>query len=80
MVTAAAADVREGSGAVVPFGRVPLMKMVFVPLTSATFTRLEFVGSLPFRIESKNVRFVLSSHPQTEYSWHRQTIGSDSFS
>lgn len=56
------------------------MKMVFVPLTSATFTRLEFVGSLPFRIESKNVRFVLSSHPQTEYSWHRQTIGSDSFS
>jgi hypothetical protein len=56
----------EGSGAVVPLIRVPLIKIVFVPLTMATVMRLEFVGSFPMT-ELRSVLLSLLSHPQTEY-------------
>ena len=67
LVTLTASAVKEeGSGAVVPLIRVPLIKIVFVPLATATVMRLEFVGSFPMT-ELRSVLLSLLSHPQTEY-------------
>jgi hypothetical protein len=59
--------------AVVPFGKVPLMKRVSVPLTVAVRTRVLFkAAALPFPTKpSKYVVSLLSSHPQTLYCWHK---------
>jgi hypothetical protein len=64
-LTASAVE-REGSGAVVPLIRVPLIKIVVVPLTMATVVILEFLGSFPMT-ELRSVLLSLLSHPQTEY-------------
>jgi len=65
----------------VPFGSVPLMIRVFVPLTSPICTNvLSSSLALPFPIiESKNVELLLSSQPQALYCAHRHCMGKLSF-
>jgi hypothetical protein len=64
-------------GMVVPFGSVPFNRMVLVPFTSATLTKVrfswEYVPS-PIR-ESRNVVFPLSSQPHSWYAAQRQVTG-----
>ena len=70
----------EAPAAVVPFGSVPLINAVLVPLTVATRTSELFMSAmdpLPSML-STYVELVLSSQPQTEYCWQRQVIGRDS--
>jgi hypothetical protein len=60
----------SGPTAVVPFGRVPLTKMVSVPLTLATRTKL-WLNELGFPSPMMLSMYVLSkfsSQPQTLYS------------
>jgi len=58
----------EGSGAVVPLTRVPLIKIVLVPLTTATVVTLEFFGSSPMtELRKLSSPLLPLSHPQTEY-------------
>jgi hypothetical protein len=47
IISTAGATDKDGSAAVVPFARVPLMRTVRVPLTFAIWTALEFVRLFP---------------------------------
>ena len=61
----------------VPLGKVPLITMVFVPLTSPTCTSVLFSAlklPLPIRL-SKYVELLLSSQPQALYISHKHSTG-----
>ena len=65
----------------VPFGSVPLMMSVFVPLTFPICTNVLFsLPTLPFpTTESRNVELLGSSQPQALYCAQRQVTGRLSF-
>jgi len=64
--------------AVVPFGNVPLITKVSVPLTFAILDVLLLGLASPMTCLIYAAS-VFSSHPHTEYSWHRQSTGIVSF-